>query len=133
MKAPPLFASHPRGVQLLLGLVVPMIGGAVGGVLLGVSEPVYLVYSVLAVGAGYFGGMEHVGAGEGAQRGFAGGLLFGVFILVAHKVTGAEAKAELPHPEILLVVLTIVLGVALGALGGRSRARRERGRPATAT
>lgn len=129
MKTPPLFSSHPQGVQLLLGLVVPMIGGVVGGVLLGVSEVIYLVYSVLAIGAGYFGGMEHIGAGEGAQRGFAGGLLFGVLILATHAITGAEAKAELPHPEILLVVITTVLGVGLGALGGRSRARRER--PAT--
>ena len=126
MKSPPLFESHPPGVQVLLGVVGPMIAGVIGGVLLGVSEPAYLVYSVLAIGAGYFGGMEHVGAGEGAQRGFAGGLLFGVFILFTHEVTGAEAKAELPHPEIVLVVLTTVLGVGLGALGGRSRARRER-------
>ena len=126
MKSPPLFASRPQGVQVLLGIVVPMIGGAIGGMLLGVSEPAYLVYSVLAIGAGYFGGLEHVGAGEGAQRGFAAGLLFGVLILATHEVTGSEAKAELPHPEILLVVITTVLGVGLGALGGRSRARRER-------
>lgn len=125
MRAPPLFGSHPPAVQLVLGLLVPSVGGAVGGILLGVSEPVYLVYSVLAIGAGYFGGMEHVGAGEGAQRGFAGGLLFGTLILAAHEVTGADAKAELPHPQVLLVVITTVLGVGLGALGGRSRARRE--------
>ncbi len=126
MKSPPLFASHPQGVQVLLGIVGPMIAGAIGGVLLGVSELAYLVYSVLAIGAGYFGGLEHVGAGEGAQRGFAGGLLFGVLILATHELTGVEAKAELPHPEILLVVITTVLGVGLGALGGRARARRER-------
>ena len=132
MRAPPLFESHPAGTQLLLGLVVPIIGGVIGGVLLGVSEPLYLVYSVLAIGAGYFGGMEHVGAGQGALRGFAGGLLFGAFILAGHEVTGAEEKAELPEPEVLLVVLTTVLGVALGALGGRSRGRRERGGSADA-
>ena len=124
MKPPPLLSSRPPGVQALLGLVVPIIGGAIGGVLLGVSEPVYLVYSVLAIGAGYFGGLEHVGAEEGALRGFAGGLMFGTFILVAKELTGAEPKAHLPQPEILLVVITTVLGVGLGALGGRSRGRR---------
>ena len=38
----------------------------------------------------------------GALRGLAGGLLFGGFILIAYRVSGAEAEAELPHPEILL-------------------------------
>ena len=122
---PTLFSSHPAAVQTLLGIVVPIIGGLVGGVLLVISEPVYLLYSVLAIGAGYFGGLEHVGAEEGALRGFTGGLLFGTFILFAKEISGSDPKAELPHPEVLLVVLTTVLGIGLGALGGRSRGRRE--------
>lgn len=125
MKLPPALASRPQGIQLVLVILVPALGGVIGGVLLGISEPVYLVYSVLAIAAGYLGGLEHAGAREGALRGFSGGLLFGAFILLAHRVSGAEAKAELPEPEILLVLLTTVLGVGLGALGGRSRARRE--------
>jgi hypothetical protein len=32
--------------------------------------------------------------------------------------------AALPHPEITLVVLTVIIGAALGALGGWLRARR---------
>ena len=95
---------------MLLAGAVPALGGVVGGVLLVLSEPVYLVYSVLAIAAGYFGGYEHMGARGGALRGLAGGLLFGGFILIAYRVSGAEA--ELPHPEILLVVITTVLGVA---------------------
>ena len=35
----------------------------------------------------------------------------------------SEPKAELPHPEILLVAVTTIFGVVLGALGGRHRAR----------
>ena len=122
---PPLFSSHPTSVQTLLGIVVPIIGGLVGGVLLVISEPVYLIYSVLAIGAGYFGGLEHVGAEEGAMRGFTGGLLFGTFILFAKEISGSDPKAHLPEPEVLLVVITTVLGIGLGALGGRSRGRRE--------
>ena len=122
---PPLFDSHPAPVQFLLGIVVPIFGGLVGGVLLVVSEPIYLIYSVLAIGAGYFGGLEHVGGEEGALRGFTGGVLFGTFILFAKEVSGSDPKAHLPHPEIVLVVITTVLGIALGALGGRSRGRRE--------
>ena len=122
---PPLFSSHPSSVQTLLGIVVPIIGGLVGGVLLVISEPIYLVYSVLAIGAGYFGGLEHIGAEEGAMRGFTGGVLFGTFILLAKEVSGSDPKAHLPHPEVLLVVITTVLGIGLGALGGRARGRRE--------
>lgn len=123
--SPPLFSSHPAGVQTLLGIVVPIIGGLVGGALLVISEPIYLVYAILAIGAGYFGGMEHIGAEEGALRGFTGGLLFGTFILFAKEVSGSEPKAHLPEPEVLLVVITTVLGIGLGALGGRARGRRE--------
>lgn len=125
MASPPLFASHPRGTQAVLALVVPIIGGVIGGILLGVNEVAYLVYSVLAIGAGYFGGLEHVGGEEGALRGFTGGVLFGTFILVAHEVGGVEPKAHLPEPEVLLVVITTVLGVGLGYLGGRARGKRE--------
>jgi hypothetical protein len=123
--SPPLFANHPPPVQILLGIVVPILGGLVGGALLVVSEPVYLIYSVLAIGAGYFGGLEHVGGEEGALRGFTGGVLFGTFILVAKEVSGSDPKAQLPDPEVALVVITTVLGIGLGALGGRSRGKRE--------
>jgi len=130
---PPLFDHHPPRVQFLLGIVVPIIGGVVGGVLLVVSEPVYLIYSILAIGAGYFGGLEHIGGEEGALRGFTGGLLFGTFILLAKEVSGSDPKAHLPEPEVLLVVLTTVLGIFLGWLGGRSRGKREARAAAAAT
>lgn len=122
---PPLFDHHPAPVQILLGIVGPMIAGVIGGVLLVVSEPIYLVYSVLMIAAGYFGGLEHVGGEEGALRGFTGGLLFGTFILFAKEISGSDPKAQLPEPEIVLVVITTVLGIGLGALGGRSRGKRE--------
>ena len=119
-------------MQIVLGVVVPSTFGLVCGVLLGVSEPAYLVLSVLAIAGGYFAGLEHRTAAEGALRGLNGGLLFGVFILFAHEFSGSEPKLELPEPEVLLVVLTTVLGALLGALGGRSRARRARQAPAPA-
>ncbi len=122
---PPLFDHHPPPVQILLGIVGPIIAGSIGGVLLVVSEPIYLVYSVLMIAAGYFGGLEHVGGEEGAVRGFTGGLLFGTFILFAKEISGSDPKAHLPEPEVVLVVITTVLGIGLGALGGRSRGKRE--------
>ena len=126
MRLPPLFASHPPGVQILLGVVVPAVFGLITGILLGVSEAAYLALSILGIAGGYFAGLEHRTVGEGFLRGVNGGLLFGVFILFGHEFSGSDPKAHLPEPEILLVVITTVLGALLGALGGRSRAKRAR-------
>ena len=112
--------------------MVPAVFGLITGILLGVSEPVYLVLNVLGIGGGYFAGLEHRTPAEGALRGLNGGLLFGVFILFGHEFSGSEPKAPLPEPEVLLVVLTTSIGELLGALGGRSRARRARREPAPA-
>ena len=125
MRQPDLLESHSPETQLILTLVVPSVFGIVTGIFLGVSEIIYLVLSILGIAGGYMAGKEHIGASEGALRGFTGGILFGTFILAAHAVTGLERKAHLPEPEILLVVITTVFGIGLGALGGRSRQRSE--------
>ena len=125
MRQPDLLESHSPETQLILTLVVPSAFGAITGIFLGVSEAVYLVLSILGIAGGYMAGKEHIGASEGATRGFTGGILFGTFILAAHAVTGLERKAHLPEPEILLVVITTVFGIGLGALGGRARAKSE--------
>lgn len=125
MALPPLLDTRSPGQQLLLANVVPAVFGAVAGVMVGVSEPAYLVLALLGIAGGYFAGLEHRDASEGAVRGVVGGFLFGLFIITAHEISGQEAKAELP-PYLLLVLLTTVIGAGLGALGGRTRARRTR-------
>ena len=125
MRQPDLLESHSPERQMILMLVVPAVFGIVTGILLGVSEIVYLVLSILGIGGGYMAGKEHIGARDGAVRGFTGGILFGTFILAAHALTGLDRKAHLPEPEILLVVITTVFGMGLGALGGRSREKFE--------
>src|SRR5918999_3627256 len=125
MRQPDLLESHPPQLQLILALAVPAVFGIVTGVFLGISEIVYLVLSILGIGGGYMAGKEHIGPSEGALRGFTGGVLFGTFILAAHALTGLKRHAHLPEPEILLVVITTVFGIGLGALGGRARAKSE--------
>jgi hypothetical protein len=120
---PPLLAEHPRGLQILLAIVVPVLYGAVTGVFLGVSESTYLVLSIIGILGGIGAGFDHLGASAGARRGVLAGLLFGSSILIAHEIHGAEAKANLPDPGVLLVVITTVLGAAFGALGGWLRGR----------
>jgi hypothetical protein len=125
MRLPPRLSEHPPGVRFLLAGVVPAVYGALTGWMLGVSEPVYLVMSVLGILGGIGAGFDHLGAAAGAKRGLVAGAVFGGFILIAHELIGAEAKADLPEPAILLVVITTVLGVAFAALGGLLRARAE--------
>lgn len=131
MRQPDLLESHPPGTQLVLAIVVPAIFGIITGVVLGISEIGYVVLSILGIGGGFLAGMEHTSAEDGATRGFTGGILFGTFILAGHAASGLDAKAHLPEPEILLVVITTVFGIGLGALGGRARGKRERANSAT--
>jgi hypothetical protein len=119
-------SEHPLGLQILLVGVVPAVYGAITGYFLGVSEPVYLVLSVVGIVGGVAAGFDHLGAKAGALRGIAAGSIFGASILIAHEIHGEPAKADLPHPGILLIVLTTVLAVAFASIGGWARARAER-------
>jgi hypothetical protein len=129
MWLPPLLKEHPRWLQATLALVLPAAYGAVTGYFLGVSEGTYLVLSIIGILGGIGAGFDHMGAANGLRRGVVAGLIFGSAILIAHEIHGAKAKADLPDPEILLVVITTALGAAFGALGGwlRERATIRRG------
>ena len=123
MRLPPLLSEHPRPVQFTLAVVVPAVYGAITGYFLGTSEGVYLILSGIGVVGGIGAGLDHAGAWAGAKRGVIAGSVFGAFILIAHEIHGADAKADLPDPEILLVVLTTVLAMGFAALGGWIRQR----------
>lgn len=118
MRLPPLLREHPRWLQVLLALVVPAAYGAVTGYFLGVSEVTYVVLSILGVLGGIGAGFDHMGASIGLRRGIVAGLIFGSSILIAHELHGADAKADLPDPAIVLVAVTTGLGAVFGALGG---------------
>jgi hypothetical protein len=123
VRLPPLLREHPRSVQILLAIVLPALYGALTGYFLGVSEVTYLVLSVLGVLGGVGAGFDHVGAAAGAKRGFIAGAIFGGSILVAHEIDGADAKAHLPEPALVLILITTILGIGFGALGGWLRER----------
>jgi len=132
VKLPPLLKEHPRWLQVLLALVLPAAYGAITGYFLGVSEVTYLVLAILGIVGGIGAGFDHMGAAIGLRRGIVAGLIFGGAILIAHEIHGADAKADLPDPEILLVSITTGLGAAFGALGGWLRQRIASRQPATA-
>lgn len=118
---PPLLLDRPVAARVALGLVVPSAYGFVTGIALDKSKPLYLVLIILAAIGGVLAGFEMYGSGQGALRGLAGGTLFGAFVLIGHEVVSGDATVKLPHPAIVLLVFTIVPGVALGAWGGRLR------------
>lgn len=127
MRLPPLLSEHPKPVQFTLAVVVPAVYGAITGYFLGTSEATYLVLSAIGVLGGIGAGLDHAGAWAGAKRGVVAGSVFGASILIAHEIHGADAKADLPEPAILLVAVTTVLAIAFAALGGwiRERAMRK--------
>jgi hypothetical protein len=135
MEASPLFRERPRSTQIILGLVVPTALGAVAGILLGISAGAYWVIGVIAFVGGILAGFEHADGWDGADRGLVGGTLYGTGLLLAHAIAGTDAKVELPGFAPILVVFTAIIGMLLGALGGRIRgsAMQRRGLPAPPT
>ncbi|HEX3518766.1 MAG TPA: hypothetical protein VHT29_07015 [Solirubrobacteraceae bacterium] len=131
MFEPTLFRDRTRPVQIVLGGVIPAIFGVVAGVLIGVSTGAYwAVAAVVAIG-GIIAGFEHQDGWGGADRGLVGGAIYGAALLIAHAIAGTHAKVSLGSFPPFLAVLTAIIGMFLGALGGWF-ARNQRARHASA-
>jgi hypothetical protein len=127
MHTPTLFRDRPRSVQVILGGVVPCAIGALAGILVGVAAGAYWAVGAIAAIGGVLAGFEHRDGWGGADRGIVGGALYGASLLIAHEIAGADATVSLGSFPPLLVVFTAIIGMLLGALGGRlARAARER-------
>jgi hypothetical protein len=127
MHLPPLFRDRPRSVQVILGGVLPLALGAVAGIMVGISAGLYWAVGVAAAVGGVLAGLEHRDGWGGADRGVVGGALYGIGLLVAHAIAGTDATVSLGSFPPLLAVVTAIIGMLLGALGGRiARGLRER-------
>jgi hypothetical protein len=127
VKLPPPFLERPFSLQVLGGIVVPVVFGVLSGIVLGWSEILYLVMAgPLAIAGGLVAGTEHRAVDEAVVRGAIGGLVYGSFILIGHEIANNAPKADLPDPQAGLVFVTTLGGVILGALGARWRMRQER-------
>ena len=61
-------------MQIVVANVVPCVFGAITGIMLGVNEIAYLALAgPIGILGGYFAGLEHRSAPEGAARGAIGG------------------------------------------------------------
>jgi hypothetical protein len=127
MHTPILFRDRPRSLQVVLGGIVPCAIGALAGILLGVAAGAYWAIGAIAAIGGVLAGFEHRDGWGGADRGLVGGALYGASLLIAHAIVGTDATVSLGSFPPALVVVTAIVGMLLGALGGRlARAARER-------
>ncbi|HMD56438.1 MAG TPA: hypothetical protein VKG82_03095 [Solirubrobacteraceae bacterium] len=127
MLEPTLLRDRSRSAQIVLGGVIPAIVGAVAGILLGVSTAGYWAIAVVAAIGGFLAGFEHQDGWGGADRGVVGGAIYGASLLIAHAIAGTQAKVSLGSFPPLLAVVTAIIGMFLGAAGGKlARTQRDR-------
>jgi hypothetical protein len=123
---PTLLRERSENTQVVLAVIVPLIFGAVVGIVLGTSASLYwILLGVAALGA-VLSGLEHDEVKEAAGRGAVAGAMFGLGILAAHQLAGTDAKVSLGSFPPLLIVINALAGALLAALGcwlgGRRRA-----------
>ena len=127
MYDPVLLRDRPRPHQAIVAGVIPAALGAVAGVLVGVSPAAYWVVAALVSIGSVIAGFEHRDGWGGADRGFFGGLIYGIALLLAHAIAGTHAKVSLGSTPAFLPVVTAIVGMFLSAAGGRlARVSRER-------
>src|SRR4051812_25452652 len=126
MEAPPYLLEREPGAQIVVAVGGPLVAGIICGIVLGLNGPTYTVLTLLLVIGGILGGYEHPHADEGAGRGLCSGLVFGTAIVATSAVSGMDPQASLPHPPGFLPVVTGIITLALGALGGWLRKRHDR-------
>jgi hypothetical protein len=129
---PTLFRDRSRPVQIILGGLVPAAVGVVAGVLIGINTGAYWAVAIVAGIGGFLAGFEHQDGWGGADRGLVGGAIYGAALLIAHAIAGTTAKVSLGSFPPFLAVVTAIIGMFLGAGGGRL-ARLQRRRRETST
>jgi hypothetical protein len=107
--------------------------GVAAGILVGASTAGYWALAAVVSIGGVLAGFEHEDGWGGADRGLVGGAVYGAALLIAHAIVGTHAKVSLGSFPPLLAVVTAIIGMLLGALGGRlGRGLREHQVRATA-
>jgi hypothetical protein len=120
------FSDRSRELQALLAVIIPFVFGAIVGVVLGVSAPVYWILSLLAAIGAVLAGLEHPDARSAALRGLVMGIAYGVALLLAHAVAGTHAKVSLGSFPPFVIVIDAIVGAILSALGALLGGRRSR-------
>lgn len=101
----------------MLAVIVPLLFGAVVGVVLGTSASFYWILLAVASLGALLSGLEHDEVKEAAGRGAVAGAMFGLGILAAHQLAGTDAKVSLGSFPPALIVIDAIAGALLAALG----------------
>ena len=127
MHLPPAFEERPFALQLVGLVVVPVIFGLLTGFALGWSEVVYLIMVGPIALHRRVPGRHRAPRRRGrrSSAAWSAGSCSAASSCSATRSPAPRPKAELPDPQVVLVILTTVVGGILGGLGGRFRARRE--------
>lgn len=120
-----LLSEQPLFLKILATVIIPPAFGAITGLALGWSAPVYWSLLVVSVVGGLGAGYEHRTGAAGLLRGAWGALLFASGILAAYVASGWSAVTHLPQPAWVFLVINIVAGSIFGLIGGRARGRAE--------
>jgi hypothetical protein len=125
MPKPTLLRERSENAQVGLAVIVPLLFGAVVGVVLGTSAGAYWILVAVAALGGLLAGFEHDEVKEALGRGAVAGAMFGLGVLAAHQLAGTDAKVSLGSFPPFLIVIDSVAGALLAALGcwmiGRGR------------
>jgi uncharacterized membrane protein len=123
---PTLLRERPENTQVVLAVIVPLLFGAVVGVVLGTSASFYWILLAVASLGALLAGLEHDEVKEAAGRGAVAGAMFGLGILAAHQLAGTDAKVSLGSFPPALIVIDAIAGALLTALGCWLVVRRRR-------
>lgn len=125
---PTLLRDRSENTQVVLAVIVPLVFGAVVGVVLGTSASLYWILLGIAGLGALLSGLEHDEVKEAAGRGAVAGAMFGLGILAAHQLAGTDAKVSLGSFPAALIVIDAIAGAVLASLGcwAFRRARRRR-------
>jgi hypothetical protein len=112
------FSERGREAQIVLALVVPLVFGAIVGVVLGASATAYWILSAVAALGAVLAGLEHPGPRTAAIRGLVMGAVYGIGVLLAHAVAGTHAEVSLGSFPPIVILIDAIAGAILAAIGG---------------
>jgi apolipoprotein N-acyltransferase len=130
---PTLLRDRAENTQVWLAVIIPLIFGAVVGIVLGTSASFYWTLLAVASLAALLSGLEHAEVKEAAGRGAVAGAMFGLGILAAHQLAGTDAKVSLGSFPPALILIDAIAGALLAALGCWLLGRRHRAKPSSAS